>query len=114
MNSTIVNMISKYCNNAQTDWCRYLSFVTYAYNTSIHETTKYIPFELVYGRQARLPIDRGLGQDVGLSLEAQELFKNVAEARRLARENIKVAQIRMKTIYDKATGTWNTRQGSLF
>ena len=37
------------------DWDRLLPFAISAYNTSVHESTKFSKFELVYGRVARMP-----------------------------------------------------------
>ncbi|KAK9753373.1 RNase H-like domain found in reverse transcriptase [Popillia japonica] len=49
------NMISKYTSTSQKDWDECLPHVIFAYNTATQESTKYSPFELVYGREAVLP-----------------------------------------------------------
>lgn len=40
-------------NNLQ--WDKHLKMVMFSYNTSIHESTKFSPYELVFGRIPRLP-----------------------------------------------------------
>ena len=41
----------------QEDWDQLLDNVLFAYRTSRQASTKYTPFYLMYGREARLPID---------------------------------------------------------
>ncbi|KZS08016.1 Uncharacterized protein APZ42_028148 [Daphnia magna] len=48
------------------DWDESLPFVTFAYDTSRHESTGRTPFYLVYGREAVLPIDGALNADPNL------------------------------------------------
>jgi hypothetical protein len=38
------------------NWDEYLQAVVFAYNTGIHKSTKFTPFELLYGRTSQLPI----------------------------------------------------------
>ncbi|CAF4856330.1 unnamed protein product [Rotaria socialis] len=40
------------------NWDEYLSPAVFAYNTGIHSTTQYSPFQLQFGREPRLPIDK--------------------------------------------------------
>ena len=42
---------------SQEDWDMNLPLVMYAYRTSIQDTTGATPFSLMFGREARLPID---------------------------------------------------------
>lgn len=39
------------------DWDEQLPFVTLNYNSSVHSTTRIVPFELMYARSAVLPCD---------------------------------------------------------
>ena len=43
------------------EWEQHLPRLGYAYNTSIHPTTGSSPFSLMFGRQARMPVDIMLG-----------------------------------------------------
>ena len=37
------------------DWDEWVELAVFNYNTSVHEGTKYTPYELVYGKIARTP-----------------------------------------------------------
>ena len=39
------------------EWDSCIDCSIYAYNTAVHESTLYTPFELMFGRKAILPID---------------------------------------------------------
>jgi transposase InsO family protein len=56
-NSTMDAKIAALSNLRKTDWDDQLPFVTFNYNTSIHSSTKQIPFEMMYGRMPVLPFD---------------------------------------------------------
>ena len=38
-------------------WDEWLEIATFSYNNSIHESTKFSPFEVLFGKPARLPFD---------------------------------------------------------
>ena len=50
-------MLACYVNEKKNNWTEFLPLLQFAYNSSVHATTKFSPFELTYGRQPRLPID---------------------------------------------------------
>ena len=56
-NRTLQAMIATITVDHPFDWEEALPKVCIAYNTSIHSTTGYSPFYLMYGREPRLPID---------------------------------------------------------
>ena len=86
-NRTLAAMLSMYVDSKHSDWDRYLPYITFAYNTTPHAGTKESPFFLLYGREARLPIDAML-----LPLRphdeqsVEEYRKELVEGLRLAHE----------------------------
>lgn len=56
-NRTLLNMLSTCSMEHPSDWDLYLSKLCLAYNSSVQSTTGYSPFFLMFGREARLPID---------------------------------------------------------
>ena len=47
-------------------------FIDSAYNTSTHESTTYSPFEVMFGRKARLPVEAAYSKQ--LRFQVQVLF----------------------------------------
>ena len=56
-NQTIQNMIRKFIGEKKESWDIFLDMCTFAYNTSLQKSTNYTPFEVMFGRQAILPVD---------------------------------------------------------
>jgi len=99
LNKTLADMLSLYCISDQTEWCSYLPFVTFAYNTAKQETTQLSPFQLVFARDFTLPLDASL-LDSNDDLDSHELRKKALLLRATAVENIHKKQEKDKGIYD--------------
>ena len=56
-NRTLLDMLGALEEDQKKDWKKYINLLVYFYNSTPHETTKYSPFELMFGRQPKLPID---------------------------------------------------------
>lgn len=54
---TLKGMIRAYVDFDQTTWDLNLRKFAFAYNTSVHSITKQTPFEMMFGRRPRIPID---------------------------------------------------------
>lgn len=54
---TIKTMLRAFVNSNRNDWDVQLNRLTYAYNSAVHSTTKFTPFELMFGRPAKMPMD---------------------------------------------------------
>lgn len=50
-------MLTKFISTKKSQWEDYLDTCVYAYNTSVHESSRFTPYELMFGRKAVLPID---------------------------------------------------------
>ena len=50
-------MITKFIQSKKNLWEDYLDSCVYAYNTSKHESSKFTPYELMFGRKAVIPVD---------------------------------------------------------
>ena len=50
-------MLSQYVSKNEKDWDKWLPNVLFAYRSAVHSTTWVSPFETLYGRRPRLPIE---------------------------------------------------------
>ena len=110
-NQTLVNSLSKYAQECRESWDENLQEVVYGYNTSVQASTKFTPFEAMFGRVAVLPVDiNACGSydpeavleqfanasepgEGSQSEERQEMEKKI-------KENIVSAQTKQKKYYD--------------
>ena len=56
-NQTLTNNIVKHVENDRENWDAHLDQVVFAYNTAVQESTKYTPFQAMFGRMACIPVD---------------------------------------------------------
>jgi hypothetical protein len=84
------------------DWDLYIAPTLFAYRTTKHATTKIEPFFLVYGRDARLPVDPL--EVESLQIESDRLLTIVDELPRIRKQvkfRISQAQTKQKDRHDK-------------
>jgi len=100
-------------NDHQDNWDELLDSILFAYRSSQHNSTKCTPFLLMYGREARLPIDITI-QASGESQEEQEVdletkVERMLEVQKILHENalanIQKAQADQKQQYDAKHNT---------
>ena len=56
-NRMILDTLKQYTQTQVRIWADLIPHVVYAYNTSVHSSSKMTPFELMFGRKGRLPTD---------------------------------------------------------
>ena len=56
-NRTLLSMLSSVIADNQKNWDVLLQKLAFAYRTSVHKTTGFTPFEMVYGRRPKIPSD---------------------------------------------------------
>jgi transposase InsO family protein len=49
--------LTMFVNSQKTDWSDYVDSLLFAYRTSFCSSTGYTPFEMLFGRKARMPLD---------------------------------------------------------
>ncbi|CAF1575156.1 unnamed protein product [Rotaria magnacalcarata] len=101
-NSTMDAKIATLSNLRKTDWDDQLPFVTFNYNTSIHSSTKQVPFEMMYGRLPVLPFDHQ-ADNVTLSHDhehSKKLAQYLSSLNEQAKLNIINYQQKYKQRYD--------------
>ena len=107
VNGTLIKMVAMYVSENQTNWDSVLPGVLFGYRTSKHKSTKETPFQLLYGRRARLPNDVTTWTPPNINVEESQqtktIVKSIQIAQEIARDNNKQNQIKMKEYYDKKT-----------
>ena len=107
-------MLVKFIDEKKERWQDVLDTCVYAYNTSKHESTKFSPFEIMFGRIGVLPADfininkqceDELLPDDDSAETNDETIDGMEKDRRskleVAKDNIIVAQKRQKEQYDR-------------
>ena len=110
-NQTLTNSIVKYVESNHENWDAHLDQVVFAYNTAVQELTKYTPFQAMFGRMARIPIDINSCPNYDAAEKLQEFhqadqpsFSTETAKRQEDAEiikNIKTAQAKQKRNYDQ-------------
>jgi hypothetical protein len=83
-------------------WEEYLPHVEFAYNHSMHSTTKMCPFEIVYGLVPRAPIDlMSLPTSEKLNFNAKQRAELMLKLYETIKENIERINSKYKVAGDK-------------
>ena len=78
-NRTLLDMLGTLHSEQKKDWKRYIGHLVYSYNCIPHESTRYSPYELMFGRKPKLPIDATFEQirDEAVSKDTEEYIKDL-------------------------------------
>ena len=105
-NRTLKSLLKVRVTENTNTWDEYLGACLMAYRSSIHKSTGYTPFHLMFGRETRMPLDIMLGEQIDEEEEsygefATELKEKLTEAYRQTSKNLQVAQCRQKAYYNQ-------------
>ena len=57
LNKSLVKILCKLISDHRRDWADFVPKAVLAYNTSVHESTRFTPYRHMFGREAILPLD---------------------------------------------------------
>jgi hypothetical protein len=104
MNKTLLDMIAIFVSDNQSDWDQQLPLLTAAYRSCVHDTTKYTPNMLMFGREAYLPFHFGSGRSTvsstkegGYVTTLQDRLEAISS---LVRDHLQLAAVRQRKEYD--------------
>uniref|UniRef100_A0A3B1IUQ7 Gypsy retrotransposon integrase-like protein 1 n=1 Tax=Astyanax mexicanus TaxID=7994 RepID=A0A3B1IUQ7_ASTMX len=106
-NRTLGSMLRALPLKSKQQWPQQIQALTFAYNATIHETTGYAPFYLMFGRVPRLPIDvifKQVLKDpiiVDYNSYAKSLMSSLHEAAQIAQQHAAKERQRQAQEYNK-------------
>jgi len=103
-NSSLLNMLGTLPAVKKSRWVEYVKPLVHAYNCTKNIVTGYSPFQLMFGRTPRLPIDDAFGlvgpEDSPTVSYVTDLRKKMEESYKIARDNMEKNQQKAKRYYD--------------
>ncbi|XP_066509706.1 uncharacterized protein [Hoplias malabaricus] len=108
-NKTLKQALQKVTNNNGTDWDMWLPYVLFAYREVPQASTGFSPFELLYGRQVRGPMDvlkeawegEKSEQKLNILTYVLKIRDKLSQLTSTVHENMEKAQVQQKHWYDK-------------
>src|SRR5438034_35014 len=100
-NRTLCESLAKLSPDNENMWDKHIQPVLFAYRTTPQSTTKMTPFYLVYGREAKLPIDSPELEEEGNLIERiRTIIDQLPEERETTKVRIEKAQLKQKERHD--------------
>lgn len=116
-NRTLLSMLGTLDSTKKHNWSQYISKLVHAYNCTKNEATGYSPYFLLFGREARLPIDVCFGttpvRERGQTYQkyVEDLKTDLQKAYNLASETALKSHQRNKRLYDQKVRFQDIRPG---
>ncbi|XP_062830648.1 uncharacterized protein LOC134297351 [Anolis carolinensis] len=119
LNKTLIKMIKSYSQQRPHDWDIKLQQLLFAYRSVPQDSTGYSPFELLYGRKARGPLDlvkeyweaSPAAEPVPVADYLRDLQSTMQLAKDITHEHLTAAQQRQKDYYDATSKARNFNIG---
>ena len=101
----LAEYLRHYVSEAQTDWDDWVPYAVYMYNSTVHSTTKFTPFELVYGFKSEVPSALRETPTVQYNYDdyVMELKGRLQSSHEIARQRLLSGKERSKEYYDKGS-----------
>ncbi|KAK7886001.1 hypothetical protein WMY93_025622 [Mugilogobius chulae] len=106
-NRTLLSMLGTLENKQKSKWKEYVKPLVHAYNCTRNEVTGFTPYELLFGRSPRLPVDLAFGLPVrespspSHSQYVKSLKERLEECYKLASQNAQKSAQKNKSRFDQ-------------
>jgi Integrase zinc binding domain/Integrase core domain len=101
-NRTLLESLARLAQKHVNKWDMYIALALFSYRTSKHSTTKLTPFLLVYGREAKLPVDSTeIEEETTLVQHVERQIDELPIIRNKARKQIGDEQLKQKDRHDR-------------
>ena len=117
-NGTLKTMLRKFTAEEKNNWDQLLPFLLFAYREVPQASTGFSPFELMFGRRVRGPLDI-LGEQWEAGKTTKEdvvsyvlsMRERLALMSEIAQENMRIAQAKQKSWYDQKSRDRSFEEG---
>ena len=105
-NKSLLDMLATLPDTKKSRWKDHVQPLVHAYNCTKSSVTGFSPFQLMFGREPRLPIDHKFGlvgdsEELSYQEFVEDLRQRLEESYKLAKTNINAAQAAGKKQYDR-------------
>lgn len=113
--STLKDYLKHYINEAQTDWDKYIPWAMFSYNSHVHASTKYTPYELLFGHKPIVPASVVSAPEFRYTYESycENLKYRMNKSHEIARENLLNSKFKSKEAYDSKIKRFEYRKNDL-
>jgi hypothetical protein len=101
VNQILEDMLQASILHSDKSWDKCLSLAEFSYNNSYQASLKMAPFDALYRRRCRTPLNWPEAGE--RALFGPDLVKDAEEKVQMIRENLKLAQMRQKSCHNKGT-----------
>jgi len=100
---TLKEFLRNFSDMKKNNWCEFICFAMYTYNTTPHTSHKFTPYELVFGIQPTIPSQLSKLNNNGYNYcnYVDDLRTRMQDARQIARKHLIEAKKKAKITYDK-------------
>ena len=116
-NRTLLSMLGTLENKSKSRWREFVKPLVHAYNCTKNDTTGFSPYELMFGREPRLPVDLAFGlplrdkEQTSHSQYVQNLKSHLEESFKISAEHTKKRAGYNKTRFDKHVTASQLKEG---
>lgn len=116
-NRTLLNMLGTLEHKQKARWKDYVKPLVHAYNCTRNDVTGFTPYELMFGRSPRLPVDLAFGllvrghQSTSHSQYVENLRSRIEESFQIASKNAVKSGERNKTRFDQRVTPSSLEEG---